>query len=43
MSIREIGERYREIFKNKDLEHSYCLKDVDKITLEGYSYLDSFK
>ena len=41
--LEKFGERYREIFKNKDLEHSYCLKDVDKITLEGYSYLDSYK
>ena len=41
--LDKFGERYREIFKNKDLEHSYCLKDVDKITLEGYSYLDSYK
>ena len=41
--LEKFGEKYREIFKNKDLEHSYCLKDVDKITLEGYSHLDSFK
>ena len=41
--LEKFGEKYKEIFKNKDLEHSYCLKDVDEITLEGYSYLDSFK
>ena len=41
--LEKFGERYREIFKNKDLAHSYCLKDVDQITLEGYSYLDSYK
>ena len=41
--LEKFGERYREIFKNKDLINSYCLKDVDQITLEGYSYLDSFK
>ena len=41
--LEKFGEKYRDIFKNKDLEHSYCLKDVDKITLEGYSHLDSFK
>ena len=41
--LEKFGKRYRDIFKNKDLEHFYCLKDVDKITLEGYSYLDSFK
>ena len=41
--IEKFGERYKEIFKNKDLEHTYCLKDVDKIILEGYSHLDSFK
>ena len=41
--LEKFGERYREIFKNKDLNNSYCLKDVEQITLEGYSYLDSFK
>ena len=41
--LEKFGEKYRDIFKNKDLEHSYCLKDVDKITLEGYSHLNSFK
>ena len=41
--LEKFGEKYRDIFKNKDLEHSYCLKDVEKITLEGYSHLDSFK
>ena len=41
--LEKFGEKYKEIFKNKDLQHSYCLKDVNEITLEGYSYLDSFK
>ena len=41
--LEKFGEKYRDIFKNKDLQHSYCLKDVEKITLEGYSHLDSFK
>ena len=41
--LEKFGERYRDIFKNKDLNNSYCLKDVEQITLEGYSYLDSFK
>ena len=41
--IEKFGSKYRDIFKNKDLDHSYCLKDVEKITLEGYSHLDSFK
>ena len=41
--IEKFGKKYRDIFKNKDLDHSYCLKDVEKITLEGYSHLDSFK
>ena len=43
MQLEKFGKRYREIFKNKDLAHSYCVKDVDQITLEGYSYLDSYK
>ena len=41
--LEKFGEKYKEIFKNKDLQHSYCVKDVNEITLEGYSYLDSFK
>ena len=41
--LNKFGERYRDIFKNKDLENLYCLKDVNQITLEGYSHLDSFK
>ena len=41
--LEKFGKRYREIFKNKDLANSYCLKNVEEITLEGYSYLDSYK
>ena len=41
--LEKFGKRYRELFKNKDLGKSYCVKDIDNIILEGYSYLDSFK
>ena len=41
--LEKFGKKYRDIFKNKDLSHSYCLKNVEEITLEGYSHLDSFK
>ena len=41
--LNKFGERYRDIFKDKHLNNLYCLKDVSKVTLEGYSHLDSYK
>ena len=41
--LDKFAEEYRDIFKDKDLNNRYCLKNVDEITLEGYSHLDSFK
>ena len=41
--LNKFGEKYRDIFKDKNLDNLYCLKDVNQVTLEGYSYLDSFK
>ena len=41
--IEKFGKKFQDIFKNKKLENLYCLKDVEKITLEGYSYLESQK
>ena len=41
--LNKFGERYRDIFKDKHLNTLYCLKDVNQVTLEGYSHLDSFK
>ena len=41
--LNKFGERYRDIFKNKDLNNLYCLKDVSQIILEGYSHLDTYK
>ena len=41
--LNKFGEKYRDIFKDKNLENSYCLKNVNEVTLEGYSHLDSFK
>ena len=40
--IEKFGEKYRDIFRNK-IDNLYCIKDIDKITLEGYPHLDSFK
>ena len=40
--IEKFGEKYRDIFRNK-IDNLYCIKDMDKITLEGYPHLDSFK
>ena len=34
--LNKFGERYRDIFKDKHLNNLYCLKDVSKVTLEGY-------
>ena len=36
MQIRKFGEKYREIFKSKNLENLYCLKEMD-VTLEGHT------
>ena len=41
-NIEKFGEKYRDIFRNK-VDNLYCIKDIDKITLEGYPHLDSFK
>ena len=41
--LNKFGEKYRDIFKDKHLNSLYCLKDVNQVTLEGYSHLDSFK
>ena len=41
--LNKFGEKYRDIFKDKDLNNLYCLKDVNQVTLEGYSHLDSYK
>ena len=41
--LEKFGKEYQDIFKDKDLNNRYCLKNVDEITLEGYSHLDSFK
>ena len=41
--LDKFAEEYRDIFKDKDLNNRYCLKNIDEITLEGYSHLDSFK
>ena len=41
--LEKFGEKYRPIFKDKDLDNFYCLKDVEQITLEGYSHLETYK
>ena len=41
--LHKFGEKYRDIFKDKDLNNLYCLKDANQVTLEGYSHLDSYK
>ena len=41
--LEKFGEKYRHIFKDKDLDNFYCLKDVEQITLEGYSHLETYK
>lgn len=40
-NIKKFGSKYKEIFKDEPLKKSYCLNDAN-LTLEGYSYLDSF-
>ena len=41
--LEKFGEKYRDLFKDHNLQNSYCLKDINKVTLEGYPHLDSFK
>lgn len=41
--LEKFAEEYKDIFKDKDLKNRYCLKNVEEVTLEGYSHLDSFK
>ena len=39
--LEKFGEKYREIFKNKNLENLYCLKEMDVI-LEGHTTYDVY-
>ena len=39
--LEKFGEKYREIFKNKNLENLYCLKEMD-VTLEGHITYDVY-
>ena len=39
--LEKFGAKYQEMFKDKNLEHLYCLSYVD-VTLEGYATSDSF-
>ena len=39
--LEKFGEKYREIFKNKNLENLYCLKEMD-VTLEGHTTYDVY-
>ena len=41
--LEKFGKEFQEIFKDKDLSNKYCVKNVEEITLEGYSHLESFK
>ena len=40
--LEKFGKKYQDMFKDKSLENLYCLKEVDDITLEGYSTLESY-
>ena len=40
--LEKFGSKYQDMFKNKDLNNLYCLKDVGDVTLEGYSTLESY-
>ena len=40
--LEKFGEKYRDIFRNR-IDNLYCIKDIDRITLEGYPHLDSWK
>ena len=39
--LEKFGEKYREIFKNKNLENLYCLKEMN-VTLEGHTTYDVY-
>ena len=39
--LEKFGEKYREIFKNKDLDNLYCLKEMD-VDLEGHTTYDVY-
>ena len=39
--LEKFGEKYREIFKRKNLENLYCLKEIDAI-LEGHTTYDVY-
>ena len=39
--INKFGKRYREMFKDKNLENLYCMKKVEG-SLEGYANLDRY-
>ena len=39
--LEKFGERYRDIFKTKDLNNLYCLKDMD-VKLEGHITYDTY-
>jgi hypothetical protein len=40
-NINKFGEKHRELFRDEQLNKSYCLKNAN-LSLEGYSYLDTF-
>ena len=40
-NLEKFGEKYREIFKTKDLDNLYCLKDMN-VTLEGHTTYDVY-
>ena len=40
-NIENFGKNHRELFKDEPLNKFYCLKNAN-LTLEGYSYLESF-
>ena len=39
--LEKFGEKYREVFKNKDLDNLYCLKEMD-VDLEGHTTYDVY-
>ena len=39
--LEKFGEKFRDMFKDKNLDNLYCLSDVD-VTLEGYATSESF-
>ena len=40
--LEKFGSKYQDMFKDKDLNNLYCLKDIGDVTLEGYSTLESY-